>query len=243
MNIATRLSIGIGCIALLVGTTYGIISLQSTPTPEPIRLGERSHASEPPPEWDIVRTYVTTTYPISEEYFNKNFFFQDLRPAQYIRGAYLGEGEWKRVLDNIIMIDYRFYFTDGAGNEHVTTASTELYPRIYLHEGNVLDSTYIDSLNLLEEYSILHGQWRGYLYDMSQLRHEPTIMITPKEAYKKLKQDKDCPLEDITLDTFLSNIYSWISDDGLLWRYETPQYSCAIQLETGETSGWTHFAD
>ncbi len=184
-------------------------------------------------EWEIIKEYVLTNYPISEDYFDSHFQFASVEYGRNIYGDYDYEKKRNSILiSDITIVYYTFTITDKDGQTHSFTDEV-----IYMKEGKVIDSE-THPQELTEQLSDeLSDYERSALLSKSYDRIAPTreleITVTKEEAIILADDnDTDCKgyfnLEKAEQSTELKFVHGKV-----FWDVDSSPCYCSINAESG----------
>jgi len=182
-----------------------------------------SNVIDEPSEWGLVREYVTSNYPISDEYFVSAFEFVKVRRNKSIRDYDPSHNTHFNV-SGFTDVVYDFAVFDEDGKEIVIKNLS-----ITIYNDQVVDSANIPA----EEGSYLYGQLWPHRYENFNPIAVPLLEVSHKEALDLMADTTGCVLgadADITLSLGYNNVPYWNFKPHLL-----SEESCQTHGITGET--------
>lgn len=179
-------------------------------------------------DWDIVKAYVTSNYPISESYFDTHFQFVSSTPGGYIQGDYdYDENEFSKLLTNLTTVDYTFKIDDAQGNPQNFTSFTN----IYLHDGKVIEAD--DMPSGLSDYE--QSNFRSRSYDIVAPTRELDILVTKNDAIDIATTNSECTDPDwFDVNTAEKNLDLEFTFGEINWNWQDGLSYCKINAETEE---------
>ena len=177
-------------------------------------------------DWDIVKEYVTSNYPISENYFDTHFQFVSSTQGGYIQGDYdYDKKEFSKLLTDVTNVKYTFLINDAQGNPQNFTGFTN----IYLHNGKVIESD--DMPSGLSTYE--QSNFSSRSYDVIAPTRELEILVTKNEAIAIAKANSECTDPDwFNVNTAENNLELIFVFGEIHWNWQDGLSYCKINAET-----------
>jgi len=170
--------------------------------------------------WDIIKKYITSTYPISENYFDAHFKFLSIAPKESIPGDNDSDGkEFRMLFPNATRVNYVFSLIDTDRKIH------NLKNKIHLRSNKVIEPKDLPPVPLQRDS-------HDWIYPTKELEN----ILSKMGAIKIAESNVECTDKDYFFDiTDTKNKLSLVFEAGkIYWNWQGGQSYCHIDAESGE---------